>query len=100
MRRKNKLLNQIRELENEKKCLEEKLGLLVVVEIEPTEASQTKRKRTDSKCNKFFQFTGKYRSWAYMNSSKFKHLILLSHIPNFPCECPSECNFEKIRINR
>ena len=29
-----------------------------------------------------------------------RYIILLSHIPNFPCECPSECNFEQIRINR
>ena len=32
--------------------------------------------------------------------SRISTLILLSNIPNFPCECPSECNFEQIRINR
>ena len=32
--------------------------------------------------------------------SRISTFILLSNIPNFPCECPSECNFEQIRINR
>ena len=27
-------------------------------------------------------------------------IILLSHIPNLPCECPSECSFAQIRISR